>query len=202
MIKTMYTQIPLKQGKEFHVGLIESHKINRPRYYADRILPWKKPNLPEARKEAAEKLVREKTLQGVMFNDVVKRSKTIIYETRTVWPFDIFPNDLIIDLTKVTLVTRSFFFSGQTQSVYIKDIMDVIVETGPFFSTLRVVDSGFVQNKLAVKYLTRKSAARARQVIEGLISASKAGVDMTKIGRAEVLERLPEITKAQKTPTP
>lgn len=156
----------------------------------------------EVKKDAKEELVKEKTLQGEMFDDVVKRSRTILYKTRTIFPFDIFPNDLIIDLTKVTLVTRNFFFTGQTQSVYIKDIMDVIVETGPFFSTLRIVDSGFVQNKLSVTFLSRKSATRAREIIEGLIAASKAGVDMTKIGRRVVLSRLPELAKAQKTPAP
>lgn len=192
----------LKNGKEAYISEIYSRESRIPHYYADREFPKKKPDLPEARKEAIEKLIKEKTLQGEMFSDVVKRSRTILYKTHTIFPFDWFPNDLIIDLTKVTLVTRNFFFSGQTQSVYIKDIMDVIIETGPFFSTLRIVDSGFVQNKLSVKYLTRKSATRAREVIEGLIAAAKSGVDMTKIGRAEVLDRLPELTKAQRTPAP
>lgn len=192
----------LKKGKESFISEYNFHGARTPHYYADRELPWRQANLSEARKEAIEKLIKEKTLQGEMFSDVVKRSHTIIYKTRTIFPFDFFPNDLIIDLTKVTLVTRNFFFSGQTQSVYIKDIMDVIIETGPFFSTLRIVDSGFVQNKLSVKYLTRKSATRAREVIEGLIAAAKAGVDMTKIGRAEVLDRLPELAKAQRTPAP
>lgn len=199
----MYLQPTLlTKGKEFLMGEFSTQKKSTPRYFADRLFPWKKPDLPEARKEAVEKLVREKTLQGEMFNDVVKRSRTIVYKARTVFPFDLFPNDLIIDMTKVTLVTRNFFFSGQTQSVYIRDIMDVIIETGPLFSTLRIVDSGFVQNKLAVKYLSRSTAMKARQIIEGLIAASKAGVDMTKIGRAEVLDRLPELLKAQRTPNP
>lgn len=162
--------------------------------------------LPERQKiisdEVLKELFKEKLLQEEMFNDVVKRSQTVLFRTSTVFPFDIFPDELIVDLTKVTLITRNFFLSGQTQSVYLKDIMDVVVETGPFFSTLRIIDPEFAQNKFEVNHLNRKSAAEARRIIEALISACKAGVDLTKIGRREMVSHLPELADSQKTPSP
>jgi len=94
--------------------------------------------------------------------------------------------------------------SGQTQSIHISDVMDVVVETGPFFSSIVILDMmGYQQkNKLHVKYLKKSDAALARQIIEGLSAATKAGVDLTKIPRRELVERLPELARSQRTPSP
>lgn len=138
-----------------------------------------------------------------MFEDVLKRSRTVLFHAKTIFPFDLFPNDLIIDITKVTVVNRSFFLSGETQSIHIRDIMDVRVETGPFFSSLTMLDLGYIQrNKLHVNYLKKKDAVRARQIIEVLIAATKAGVDLTKIPRRDLISRLPELLQSQRIPLP
>lgn len=141
--------------------------------------------------------------QEEMFDDVVKRSRTVLFHAKTIFPFDFFPNDLIIDITKVTLVNRSFFMSGNVQSIHIRDIMDVNVETGPFFSSLTILDLGYLQrNKMHINYLKKCDANLARQIIEGLIAATKAGVDMTKIPRRDLISRLPELLESQRTPQP
>lgn len=160
-------------------------------------------NEKEGVDKAQVDFVKDINSNRTMFDDVVKRSSTILLHAKTIFPFDFFTSDLIIDITKVTLVSRRFFLSGYTQSIHVRDIMDVIVSTGPFLSSLTVLDLGYLQrNKLYVKHLKRSDALHARQIIEGLIAACKAGVDLTKIPRRELLPRLPELLRSQSTPQP
>jgi hypothetical protein len=159
----------------------------------------------EGLEEAQATLTRDFNLQGEKFDDVVKRAQTILFKARTVFPFEFFPSDLIIDITKVTVVTRNFFLSGRTQSINVKDIMDVVVETGPFFSSMKFLDirGGWSQGgQIRINYLTKKDARHAREIVEGLLAANKAGVDITKIPRRELIARLPELRRSQITPAP
>ena len=176
------------------------------RIYADKVVDPEVKKIPleiqrEGKAEAQKEFSKEVNTNNEMFDDVVKRSQTVLFHAKTVFPFELFPSDVIIDVTKVTVVSRRFFFSGFTQSIHIKDIMDVIVSAGPFFSSLSILDMGYLQkNKLYVKNLKRSDAVRARQLIEGLIAATKAGVDLTKIPRKELIARLPELMRSQNTP--
>jgi hypothetical protein len=131
--------------------------------------------------------VRENEYQFEKLEDVVKNANLVLFQARTIFPFELFPSEIVIDPVKLTVISRDFFVSGQTQSVYIKDIMDVIIETGPFFSSLRIVDIGYAQNKLSIKYLLRKDASCARQILEGLLAGTKAGVDFSCLKKGEIL---------------
>jgi hypothetical protein len=194
--------VPLRSGKEELVGEFKSERKRLPRIFADR--SEFNPELhKKAEEEASRRLTRDANLNGEKFDDVVKRSDTVLFKAKTIFPFDFFPNDLIIDITKVTVITRNFFFSGQTQSINIKDILDIVVETGPFFATIRVIDMGYLPtNKIHIKYLKKKDAMQARAIIEGLLAANKAGVDITKIPRRELISRLPDLARAQTMPSP
>ena len=178
-----------------------------PRMFPDKQMDEDVPISPKINQEginaAQKEIIKDVNINNEKFEDVLKRSRTILFKTKTVFPFDFFPSDFIIDVTKVTVVTRRFFMSGYTQSIHIKDIMDVIVESGPFFSSLTILDLGYLQqNKLYVKHMKRSDAILARKLIEGLIAASKAGVDITKITRRDLIERIPELINAQKIPDP
>ena len=199
--------IILPKDEELYIDKEQVLSKKVPRFFPDR-QEYQKTNIPlKINKEgiSAEQkdIVKDLNTNNEMFDDVLKRSRTVLFKAKTVFPFDFFPSDLIIDITKVTVITRRFFFSGYTQSIHIKDIMDVIVESGPFFSSITILDLGYLQqNKLYVKHLKKSDATLARQMIEGLIAATKAGVDLTKIPRRELIARMPELLSAQRTPNP
>lgn len=156
----------------------------------------------EGEKDALKDIVRDKEINENMLDEALDRAQTIIFRCKTVFPFDFFPNDLIIDLSKVTVVKRNFFMSGGMQSVYMRDIVDVEVETGPLFSTLSVVDMFYAQNKLEVKYLKKEDALRAREIILGVVAANKLNVNVTKIDGEDLLQRIRSLARANRAPAP
>jgi hypothetical protein len=156
----------------------------------------------EGEHDAYKDIVKEQTKQHEMVEDIINKSNRVLLHVKAVFPFDLFPNELIIDLAKVTFVMKEFFGSGTMEAVYVKDIADVIVETGPVFSTLRIVDISFGANKHFIHYLKKKDAFRARELIEGLITASKEGLDLTKLEAGDVISAITKLSGMQKVTPP
>lgn len=156
----------------------------------------------EGEKDAVKAIVRDKEVNENMLDDALDRAQTVLYHCKSVFPFDFFPNDLIIDLSKVTVVKRNFFMSGSTQSVYMRDIVDVEVATGPFFSSLAVVDMYYAQNKMEINYLKRGEAMKAREIILGVVAAIKLNVNITTLEGDDMLGRIRELALANRAPNP
>lgn len=134
----------------------------------------------DGEREVYADLLRDRVKHRKLLKEVVDSSNTVLFHAKAIWPFDFFPNEIIIDVARVTILKREFFWTGNIESLYIKDLMHITVETGPFFSTLRLVDTSFDKKKHFIAYLKRNDAFRAREILQGLVIASKSGVDLTK----------------------
>lgn len=146
------------------------------------------PPLEEQKKatdEGARDGIKEEAKQEILmkerFDSMVKTAARELYRISTVFPFDMFPDEVIIDVDKVSIITGVFFFSKRIHSVFIQDITDVFVDSSFLFATLEIVDSGFVENSIKIKPLGRNEAIRARKIIQGLIVAKKQQIDLTKL---------------------
>lgn len=64
-----------------------------------------------------------------------------------------------------------------------------------FFSTLKIElgPGGFQQNPPSVKYLKKQEALKARRIIMGLIICHKEKVNLSKISKEELLDKVEEI---------
>ncbi len=130
-------------------------------------------------------------------DDLVEHSQEPLLKIKTTIPLNPFPDKVIIDINKVNIIFKYFFWSEQIHSVYIKDISDVLVETGFFWSTLTIIDVGFTENSIDVRYLSTKEAIKARKIIQGLIVAHKNGIDLSNSESVGVVDKLEELGKAE-----
>ncbi len=108
-----------------------------------------------------------------------KKSMKTKLRIKTVFPFIFFPDDLIIDEAKVTIIKRYFFACQEIHTIPIKDIVDVIVASSLFFATL-YIKRAFQNDLYQFNYLNKQDAMRARQLIQELGG---------KIGREKVSSR-------------
>ncbi len=139
--------------------------------------------------EAMRDNVKEEQKQTDKFEEMVRNSQAPIYRLKSVFPFEFWPTEVNMDLNKVTIVYTSMWVNHHIHSVFIKDISDVFVETSLFFASLVIVDIGFIENEIRIKYLKKDEAMQARRIIQGLVVARKQDVDLTKL---ENVERLVE----------
>lgn len=148
-------------------------------------------NKKELQKEAKEESVKEESKSIDKFKDFVSKADNTIMEIKSFVLFDLFPDKLIIDTERVSVITTHFFASEKIHSVFISDITDVLVRYTLMFASITIVDKNFRENEIKVNHLFRKDAVAAREVIEGLLIAKKNGIDTEAIRQqSDYIEKL------------
>lgn len=147
----------------------------------------------EARREAAKYEMEEKEKQVEKLKDLTEKSHKVLFKCTAVFPFDLFPDEISIEPTQINVYKRIFFFTAHERSVPIKNVADAIVNTVPFFANLKIVDQYYTENSVDISWLWKRDAECARKIIQGLIVASKEGVDLSKIDPYELRKRVEEL---------
>lgn len=133
----------------------------------------------------------EKNRQAV--DDMVANSNRILLRISSVFPFDIFPNHITIEETRLTIVYRQFL-TAQVRSIDIKNISNVFVNTGIFFAQLTIVSNTFAENEIVIHKLWKKEAIFARRITEGLRMFVNKNIDTTGYEIEELLSKLKELS--------
>lgn len=130
--------------------------------------------------------------------NVVSRSHEPMVEATTVFPFTLFPDTVIIDRTKITVVNRVFFFVANMVSIKLEDILNVTSSVGPFFGSIDIHTRYFDPGKpYSVNFLWRKDARRIDRILQGYSIAKEEKVDMTKLETKELAELLDNLGKTR-----
>ncbi|MEK7153621.1 MAG: hypothetical protein AAB834_06735 [Patescibacteria group bacterium] len=144
------------------------------------------PNNPKYEKYEAERQLVQ----------AISGSSEILAKATTVFPFMLFPDDVTIDRTQVTIAHRSFFRIGEVNSIRIEDILNVNANVGPFFGSLQIYTRFFNTKKpLIVNWLWRNDALRIKRILQGYLIAIKKGIDCTALSTKELSADLDELGK-------
>ena len=126
---------------------------------------------------------------------VVRKSHQILAAVRTVaMPMNLFPDSVIVDRTKVTIIKRTFFWTSNVISIRIEDVLNVATNTGPFFGSLTV--SSRVMNSTdhyEINYFWRKDAIYLKQIIQGYVIAHHNQIETSHLGRDDLIKTLLEL---------
>lgn len=128
---------------------------------------------------------------------LVSSSRMPLYTTSACFPFDFFPDQISIEIAQVNVMKKSFFFTQHIQSIPIKNVADVFLQTSVFFATLKIIDSSYIENSVKIEYLKKDDACKARQLIQGLVIAHKEGIEVTGIPHQELILKLEQLGTAR-----
>lgn len=126
------------------------------------------------------------------FDAVVHGTNHVLLTIKAVFPFDFFPDRVVIDSNKINVIRKSFFLTEKLHSISVKNITDVYVQTAPFFGALHIMDNAVANNVIIVKYLWKRDAEKARRLIQGLLEASKHEVDIHMVSEQDRMDRVRE----------
>jgi len=129
-------------------------------------------------------------------NAIHNKATTVLMTCRTLFPFDLFPNTLIIDYNKVDIIYRSFFRTSRTVSIPISRLNHVSVSSTFFLSTLEIDVRGFEHRPSPLSYLRTADAHRAKDLLFGLMSAYAGKIDLTQLPLKESMEKLIDIGRS------
>ncbi len=178
MSEEEYTQA---QKKAYEQGIEEAFR-QRAREEVTHRNPYKLGKEEGLRSEAREKI-----------NLLSKEAQQKFLEIKTVFPFDLFPDTLSIDATKINIVSRVFFASESTKSIEINEVADVIVESIPFLATLKIQCA---RGPVVIHYLKPSEAKKAKRIIQGLLIAKRQGIDISRLDISDKMQQVEELGKS------
>ena len=123
---------------------------------------------------------------------LVDESNRIIYEVESAFPFQFFPDRLIIDENKITLIRKHLLFKRVYPIPY-DNIATVRVNRTIFFASLEFEVTRFTDPPNTLTHLIPSKAAKAKRYITGIMQAKKEGVDLTKLTMEDLRIRLEKI---------
>jgi hypothetical protein len=124
---------------------------------------------------------------------VTQKSHDILFKADTVFPFTLFPDTVTLDREKVSFATRYFFGVAQVTSVPVRDILNVEVDTGPFFGSVRTSSRFFITNPKSIKWLWRKDAETLQRLLQGYIIAHEQNINCDNIKKDKLIALLRDL---------
>lgn len=124
-------------------------------------------------------------------NDLVKKSNRRIISISSLFPWDLFPNTIDVEESRVTFKFRQLF-SSQSHSVDIKDISNVFIETSMLFATLQIVSRTYVQNDIKIGNLDKTQAKKVQSIIEGLRTFMENNINTSHYEIEELISKIEE----------
>lgn len=125
---------------------------------------------------------------------LTKRSNEVLCSAKTVWPFALFTDHVVLDRTKLTITKRDFFWSRQVMSIRIEDILNVSSDVGPFLGSINVVIR--IMNSddhINVSYLQRSDATHLKHIIQGYVIAQHNKIDVAHLTKDQLIETLTDL---------
>lgn len=124
----------------------------------------------------------------------VKKSHEVLAVVRSVFPIKLFPDSIIVDRTKISLIKRDFFWTSNTISFQIEDVLNVSCGTGPLFGSLTIASRVMSSvDHYQISYLWRKDAIFLKHLIQGHIIAKNNKLATDQLSVEEMIETLCEL---------
>lgn len=128
---------------------------------------------------------------------IAAQSHEVLDSAKSVFPFMLFPDSLVLDRTKITIVKRTMF-SEDITTIRIEDVLNVAAHTGIMFASLNIASR--VMNStdhFQVRFLWVHDALRLKRLIQGYVIAQHNDIKVAHLQRSELLATLNEIGQDQ-----
>jgi hypothetical protein len=126
-------------------------------------------------------------------SEAIGHSQDTIFWATTVFPFNLFPDTVIVDREKVTIVNRTFFRTAEIVSLRINDVLNVMADVGPFFGSVKIQTRFFDAASYSIKFLKRRDALKLNRILHGYVIANQKGIDCDGFTAEELATLLYEI---------
>jgi len=173
------------------------------------VLTVKKPapqKTPKDLTNSGEQTIEEKGLEAAVtdhftkvvadkheLTDLMRKSNRILISASSRFPWDIIPNTINVEESRVTIIHRQLFAS-QVHSVDIKDISNIFIDTDLFVASLTIVSRTMEENNIRIINLQKKEAILARRVIEGMRMFKEKDIDTSQYSVEELISKLKEFS--------
>lgn len=147
----------------------------------------------DVKKEVLKDTLKDRQENAEKLAGLVNKSNNNLLTISSVFPFTLFPTKVSVDPDKVSVTFTEFFESENFQTMLIKEITHVEVQTDLFFGSLKLRDSADRAHEIVVKFLKKTEAEKAREIIQGLIVGTKQGINFTQFEPETLTKKVKEL---------
>lgn len=173
------------------------------------------PNISQLEKEGQEEGIKEHQKEDVKeevaakakLEQLDKRENILLFKTKTYFPFDLFPDTLIIDTTKIIIIRKEFFASHNVITINLKDLMDVAADTALFLGNVtltylpKIESTTMIKpNTEVVRLLKKNDALRANYILKGILVAKREEIDIAKIPPEDLVKTIERFGTSKESP--
>ncbi len=125
-------------------------------------------------------------------DDLLKHSTQPLMILKSKFPFQLAPDELILDVNRVSYIKKSLF-SKEVYAIEIKDITEVILTNDPFFASMMIESKILIEDKILISHLPKSQARRAQAIMHGMIACVKQGINYQETDMTEMVKKLETI---------
>ncbi len=125
-------------------------------------------------------------------NKLKNKSKRTLLHIKGRFPFDFFPDEIIVDEEKITIYQSYFIKSFAVKTIILDEVEDVECEFTLFLGTLVLYIKG-EKDPLRIGALTVSDATKAKEIILGRILLKKEGIEPDTVEEKQLSDVLSTI---------
>jgi hypothetical protein len=151
----------------------------------------------DGKEEAIQANAKQKEENRQRLKAITERQDKELMRAKSVFPFTLFPDTLIIDTTKVTISKKQLFATEFITTIPLKDLADVTVQTvlflGSIFLKYMPQSSSPGMNEaveVRIPNLKRGDAIKIKNILKGALVAKAEEIDIARLSPEEVEEVL------------
>ncbi len=128
--------------------------------------------------------------------ELLQEANEPLYVIKTVFPFVLFTDKVIIRANHIDVIHGLFFWSATSTRVQLPDIRQVSIQYNPFFATLEIIPQGPLEQTLQIVFLWKHQAKKARRILAGLMEGHQKHVDFSKYTNGSLVRAMEQLGKA------
>jgi hypothetical protein len=137
---------------------------------------------PARQDEPIVKLTKPPVQQTVPLSQASRE----LYRIRGTWPFDFYPDTLIIEELRIVVHLNYFPFQTVIHTIPIHDIFTVTLSSSWPFASLGFMLGMAGGTTFQLNYLKRREARRAKEIMDGLMIARKESIEIISPNAATI----------------
>lgn len=119
----------------------------------------------------------------------VAQESEVLCRVKSIFPFDFFPDEIVIEKSKVSITRHIFFGTREIFTIAIRDIQSVNVETAPFFSSIRIFNRTPMIPEIQIDHLRTHDALKLQATVQGLLIARSEQIEVNDLPPEQTLRQ-------------
>ncbi|HSX09259.1 MAG TPA: hypothetical protein VLF93_03840 [Candidatus Saccharimonadales bacterium] len=151
---------------------------------------------PEASaiKAAQNKQVAQEEENKKKFENIADRREIELLRVKSLFPFDFFPDTVVIDTTKISISRKQFFATEYVVTIPLKDLSDATLQTASFMGSIIIKympqsNSPGMNEPVDIKItkLSRGDAIRMKNILKGILVANAEEIDIAQLEPKDIV---------------